>query len=127
MKKTFLEIVNTIKEGEVWVNRNQRVSKVYINKSGNLHFEGCDINFSQNYSTCVSLDSEYELERNEYSFEEAFKAYEEGKEIESIGNKYRYRKIEGKDMIYNTFYKKMFEHTEGIDIDEIRDKWYIND
>lgn len=123
---TFKEVIANIKEGEVWENESQRVAKIYINKSGNVQLEGIDNGFSQNYSTCVGLNAKYKLQRKEYTFEEAFKAYEEGKEIES--ESWRYKKINGKDSICSKDNDAwVTSKLAAIDIKEIRGKWYIND
>lgn len=121
---TFREVIANIKDGEVWENENQRIARIYINKSGNIHLEGNDNSFSQNFSTCAGLDVKYKLQRKEYIFEEAFKSYEEGKEIES--KSYRYKKINEQDKYYSKLAKEWIDH-DSFDIDEIVGKWYINE
>ena len=125
MKKTFRElIVNGIKPGEIWENKENRVSRIYINKEGYITFEGDDNGFAVNYSTCIGLGDIYELQRKEYTFAEAFMAYEEGREIESKCSKYKYKKVDGKDFASLEFGWDGFEFLE---ICEIRGSWYIND
>lgn len=109
---TFIEVIANIKDGEIWENEKQRVARIYINKLGNVQLEGDDIDFAQNFSTCVDLNAKYKLKRKKYSFTEAFKAYEEGKEIESCTNENRCYKLNGRRLcVYD---------------DEIKGEWYIN-
>lgn len=123
MKKTFREVIRDIKEGEVWESLNtirgiiieKDITGITIkDKKGNAYVWFCDKWI-------------FNLKRKEYTFEEAWKAYEEGKEIESV--KYRYKKIEGRDCWYCE--SDGFWHIESngfnIGISEIRNKWYIND
>lgn len=121
MKKTFRElIIGGIKPGEIWENKTQRISRIYLNEYGNLQLEGEDSSFAQNYSTCIGLEVTYELQRKEYTFEEAFKAYEEGKEIESIET--------GEICCKSDWIRKYGNDNEGtISRLAIRNKWYIND
>ena len=63
----------------------------------------------------------YHLQRKEYTFEEAFKAYEEGKEIESCYSGVKYLIQHGGSDCYSDGRK-----TNLIEFNEIRGKWYIN-
>lgn len=110
---TFREVIANIKDGEIWENEKQRVARIYINKLGNVQLEGDDIDFAQNFSTCVDLNAKYKLKRKKYSFTEAFKAYEEGKEIESCIN--------------SDWYYKLGECELLVYAKEIKGEWYIND
>lgn len=65
MKKTFREVIATIKEGEVWVNEVSPISFIRIIEDGVLDF---------NENEGVNLYNTYTLKRKEYTFEEAFKA-----------------------------------------------------
>lgn len=115
MKKTFREVIVTIKEGEVWVNEVSPISFIRLREDGVLDF---------NENEGVNLYNTYTLQRKEYTFEEAFKAYEEGKEIENRYNQYKYKKIDGVDAYSKTgndLYK-----ADSFGINEIRGKWYIN-
>lgn len=115
MKKTFREVIATIKEGEVWVNEVSPISFIRLREDGVLDF---------NENEGVNLYNTYTLQRKEYTFEEAFKAYEEGKEIESRYNQYKYKKIDGVDAYSKTgndLYK-----ADSFGINEISGKWYIN-
>lgn len=73
--------------------------------------------FDSNYETTSSffVRNSFRIMKKKYTFEEAFKAYEEGKEIESCESDLVYQKtILGDRDVYPKWY-------------EIRGKWYIND
>ena len=75
IEKTFREVIADIKEEEVWENELMLIKKInsyiYIeNKNGWIECK------------CITIreDLIFTLQRKEYTFEEAFKAFEEGKE-----------------------------------------------
>ena len=118
MKKTFREVIETIKEGEVWVNEVSPISFIRLREDGVLDF---------NENEGVSLYNTYTLQRKEYTFEEAFKAYEDGKEIESCEGPYRYKKQNGNDAYFDTFAEAWWIGAPiTVSLQEIRGKWYIN-
>lgn len=114
-EKTFREVIATIKEGEVWVSDTAPISFISLREYGALDF---------NENVGVNLKCKYKLQRKEYTFEEAFKAYEKGGEIESCYSKYKYKKANGVDS-YSRTGNNWYEET-SFDIEEIRGKWYIN-
>lgn len=107
---TFKEVIANIKEGEVWESNCKRIRCL---KDGNLKIDNIPL---RDFGPSVLINSIniYKLQRKEYTFEEAFKAYEEGKEIKS-----------SKGISYKKDYET--EYDEAISMDEIRGKWYIND
>jgi hypothetical protein len=113
MEKTFREVIADIKEGEVWESNKMSLvvkmieGRFYIGDRYDNEIDG----FVGQY---IPLTLKFKLKRKEYTFAEAFKAYEEGKGIESCKGIY---------------YKKDYEteYDESISMDEIRGKWYIND
>lgn len=113
---TFKEVIANIKEGEVWVNNTAPIRFIRLRANGALDF---------NENEGINLECKYILERKKYSFTEAFKAYEEGKEIESIHSGYRYKKVNGVDL-YTRGGKEWYEE-DDFEIDEIREEWYINE
>lgn len=131
MRKTFREVIADIKDGEVWESVqdcfqlkeisciegmiNFRLKGVLIEKTGK----------SNVVDTGEGSGQTFKLQRKEYSFEEAFKAYEGGKEIESCYSKYKYKKINGIDL-YSKTENDLYD-ADNFGINEIRDKWYIND
>ena len=114
-KKTFREVIATIKEGETWVNDIAPISYIRLREEGILDF---------NENEGINLFCTYTLQKKQYTFEEAFKAYEEGKEIESCLSGYKYKKIDNID--HHSITGNKWGKEESFEIDEIRDKWYIN-
>lgn len=108
-EKTFKEVIADIKEGEVWESEKKTIT--YFNK----RIEVTDT--CNNVKTMCFHDSmKYKLQKKQYTFTEAFAAYEEGKEIESLYDSETFLKehevIEG--------------HDNWFDAKQIRNKWYIN-
>lgn len=101
MEKTFREVIADIKEGEVWVNEIAPINFIRLREDGVLDF---------NENEGINLNVKYKLQRKECTFEEAFKAYEEGKEIQSASTDKIYHKE--KDFLFASY--------------EISKKWYIN-
>lgn len=126
---TFKEVIADIKEGEVWENNKMNLviklieGRIYIGD----RYENEVVGFIGQY---IPLTLKFELQRKKYSFEEAFKAYEEGKEIENIVTKYKFKKSND-GMIKITQRSGNItltnESSVFVTIDEIRGKWYIND
>lgn len=120
-EKTFKEVIADIKEGEVWESKfktiNRTHSAILISEKNNK--ETSLFGFDDNIK--------YTLKRKQYTFQEAFKAYEEGKEIESI--EFRYKKENGIDGFFNRGEGNWINCNLGLDIEvnEIRNKWYINE
>ncbi len=120
-EKTFREVNATIKEREVWENEFLEIRLInnYIDiKNKNGWVKGEHISIKE--------DLLFTLKRKQYSFKEAFKAYEEGKIIESCvtGDKYTFNG--SNDLICkngSNGYRKL----KSIYIEEIKGKWYIND
>lgn len=134
-EKTFREVIADIKEGEVWESAQNcfqlkeircvegrvkfKLEGVFVEKTDN----------SNNVNTGEGLSQTFKLQRKQYSFEEAFKAYEEGKEIESCIKNFKIKKLNNKP---HYIYKHMSEwdyinnNDACFSIDEIQGKWYIN-
>ena len=72
---TFKEVIANIKEGEVWKSDYKTVEI----KGSVLEITDKDRKIRLRFGD----DTQFKLQRKEYTFEEAFKACEEGKEIES--------------------------------------------
>ena len=133
IEKTFKEVIAMIKEGEVWESVQSCFQLREISHtSGQINFklEGIFIDGDNNNSifTGSGAGQTFKLQRKEYTFEEAFKAYEEGKEVESLVSFYKYKKITGRDFCFSEFDLLVDKCFSGnsIEIDEIPGKWYIN-
>ena len=131
---TFREVIANIKDGEVWQsNRNSsRVRNIKIIRSvvGDPMIE---FDFGGNYeysSYAIKLEDTFTLQRKVYTFQEAFKSYEEGKEIESLVEGQKFKKIGAGDYYFD-FDKEQYIHLEWdrdiFSITCIRGEWYIND
>lgn len=124
---TFREVIANIKEGEVW---ESEMLEIYLdNKTSELVLK-----HKTNYFNCreigIKKEKKFKLKRPQYTFQEAFKAFEEGKEIESCESERGFKSKDNDsvyilmeheicDKVYNGF--RLFSH------DEVKGKWYIND
>lgn len=123
MKKTFREVITDIKEREVWICEKFN-RKIIKGDDGVIEIRALNDKTFDNISALIFNDEIYELQRQQYSFKEAFKAYEEGWEIESCYNQYKYKKINGIDL-YSKTENDLYD-VDSFGINEIRGKWYIN-
>lgn len=127
MEKTFREVIADIKEGEVWENSLRRIEllngDIQISRINGKEFNTHILQFSKSIT--------YKLKRNKYNFNEAFKAYEEGKEIESIFSGIKYKKKDEECYMWFSDTVGEWEEEEILNLDftykEIRSTWYIND
>ena len=70
-----------------------------------------------------------QFKRPQYTFQEAFKAFEEGKEIESCESGFKFEIYEDATKIKREGYKTIYEYkaVKIFSTEEIQGKWYIND
>ena len=127
MEKKFTEVMNTIKEGEAWINKynNRRLAK--IEKSSNvIHFK-----FNGEFEKIgVMLDDIFVLNKKKYAFEEAMKALKKGDIIESCysGKKYVTSPNRDENVYYfDTEYNEWITEYHMFSHNEIFGDWYIND
>lgn len=130
---TFREVIANIKEGEVW----ERVDDEYISnrielKNGQLNqynFWNGKMDFTLKEAGLILDKTLYKLKRPQYTFQEAFKAFEEGKEIESCESGFKYEIYEDATKIKRKDYKTIYEYkaVKIFSTEEIKGKWYIND
>ena len=120
-EKTFREVIADIKKGEVWESHCKRIIGVGAGVFRIENKNGEDIG---SY-VAVNVKNKYRLQRKEYTFEEAFKAYEEGKVIESCvtGDKYTWNGFA--DLICKNG-SDGYHKLKSIYIEEIKGKWHIN-
>lgn len=123
-ERTFKEVIANIKEGEVWESEEKIIRKI----SGAIVIGFKD---KENIDSEMEfLDNvKYKLQRKEYTFEEAFKAYEEGKEIESCEG-CKFKRCDKDVVLIIDFAGDKIKRSsceELFSIKEIRGKWYIND
>lgn len=123
MEKTFREVIADIKEGEVWENDYKTIK---------CNSDGIQIFHKQRSRLTPSMimfdKDKFKLQRKEYTFEEAFKAYEEGKEIQScLGDRF----VKDRNTIIladkcGNIKNHFSEDDEIFSVYEIRNEWYIN-
>lgn len=129
MEKTFQEVIRDIKEGEVWVQTKENcVTRKISCVQGEII-----LGLSQYRSSFGTLGS-YSLQRKKVTFQEAFAAYEEGKEIQSVstGLKCKKRRLpydtKVKDYCYyDDIIFTQLKELKAFGIKEIRGSWYINE
>ena len=127
---TFKEVITNIKEDEVWLSSVYEIEK---DKEG-IQVKRLDKNVEQDdneipFMYFYDSNHSFTLQRKQYTFEEAFKSFEKGKEIESVVNGKCFKIRDSvsvyiaKDKTINTVNDeiRLFTHNE------IRGKWYIND
>lgn len=120
---TFREVIANIKEGEVWENLHKTIEF----KNNNFIVKS-KIKKQNNYFV-VNEYTTFKLKRPQYTFQEAFKAFEEGKEIESCESGFKFKIYEDKVRIKRVCYKVLYEclKVKIFSIEEILGGWYIND
>lgn len=128
-EKTFREVIRDIKEGEVWecTRKDARIKRVRLNGTvdeGLLTFDYGEM-ITEDKSAIRSTDK-FKLKRKEYTFDEVYKVYKEGKEIESVHSGYRYKKENGRDLFFSKISETWKENNE-FKTKEIINMWYIND
>lgn len=125
-KKAYAEVISQIKEGEVWEGKHIKIikkDKLIIQKTNGENFNCIGIYFNE--------DDTFVLKRSDSSvtFQAAFEAYENGKEIEDYTGT-KYKKIDGVDnykINYEDEFTKIDEDDFRFNFEEIRNEWYIND
>lgn len=129
-EKTFREVIADIKEREVWICEKFN-RKIIKGDDGVIEIRKLNDETFDNISAILFRDEIYMLQRKQYSFEEAFKAYEDGKEIESCISNDKFKKVDNCSWKFKTTYMDeysdyMSNETEIFSVDEIRGKWHIN-
>ncbi|MEG2289603.1 MAG: hypothetical protein RSC24_06510 [Clostridium sp.] len=119
---TFREVIANIKEGEVWEGYSENIIGL-----DDVRFK---IEWKKGLRDVINPSFVYRLKRNKVSFQEAFKAYEEGKgkEIESCVTNCKYKK-EGNVELFKEEKDEEWEPWNSdacFETREIRGEWYIN-
>lgn len=118
---TFKEVITNIKEGEVWESVGKFWDIKTVEKAeGLIKINRATQNSNDLY---IREGCKFKLKRKEYTFQEAFKAYEEGKEIESC---YTATKFCENEYLENNVYSD-WKLGVRFKVDEIKGKWYINE
>ena len=120
MEKTFREVIADIKPGEVWESENNSCDiRITRTKTGISIRD-----FNDNAIVWFDDNFRFKLKRKEYTFEEAFEALEEGKEIESCATKTRFKVIDEELKVLNPNTPNLMFYY--FSYKEIKNKWYIN-
>lgn len=119
---TFKEVVANIKEGEAWESNDISIFKTKDDIS-------IDWKNGGDNGVLIFDDEKFKLKRKQYNFEEAFKFFEKGREIESVVSRKCF-KIRDSVSVYITKDKTINTVNDEIRLfthNEISGKWYIND
>lgn len=123
-EKTFIEVIKDIKKGEVWESHCKRIIG---NGAGDFRIENKSGKDFGSY-VAVNVKNKYRLQRKEHTFEDAFKAYEDGIKVESVFSGVSYEKLSDGTVDIEGKYASATHHEGDVRflIGEIRGKWYIN-
>jgi len=130
MEKTVLEIINDGYTGKKYIHECGTV--VYVDCENTLRFDYRKSNrkpSSDAIGSRIVLDMKLKEYRKEYTFVEAFKAFEEGKEVENC-EECRFKLIDKDNTLIIDYAGDEMEYsnkTELFSVKEIRGKWYINE
>ena len=122
MKKlTFREVIANIKADEVWES-----GSLIVYLRGNI----LNIDWKNGYEDVgvnICFNEKFKLQRNKVSFKQAFKAFEEGKEIESCVSGYCFINKHKENLaVKNDDSHTYFEMDPMFAFEEIKGEWYIN-
>ena len=124
VEKTFQEVISTINDGEIWLNKykNKRLTKIQ-KLYGSIIFE-----FDDKYTDIgVGLNDVFIMERKEYDTGYAMQELLKGKEIESCITEVRYRLIGDNINYFNKDFCEWTKLKYPFVNEEIINDWYIND
>lgn len=123
MKKTFREVVATIRNGERWRSNDIEIFK-YKNDISIRWFE------DGKCGDILIFENElFELKRQNYTFQEAYMSLKEGKEIENYKGT-RFKIVDNKYCFWSDFYgswEDVLDEALAFSIEEIDNPWYINE
>lgn len=123
VEKTFQEVISTINDGEIWVNKYKSKRLTKIQKL----YDSIIFEFDDEYTDIgVGLNDIFIMERKKYDTGYAMQELLKGKEIESCISKLRYKFI-GNDINYfNKDYSRWKVIEYPFSTREITNNWYIN-
>ena len=115
-------------------SNNMKIKEMTLNEildsifEGKLEMEEFNKQFETFCCEKVELLTK-QFKRPQYTFQEAFKAFEEGEEIESCVTSYTFQKIDDYIEVWDKIEgeRRYLECDEMFSLEEIRNKWYIND
>ena len=122
----FIDVINNIKVGEKYKSVDDKSDVRYITKTEN----GIEFGLIYNVYRINTIpdDLELELEKKEYDFTEAFKAFKDGYVIQSVDSKIAYCLSENEVMAVYYDSKTYYLCSDNLfTLNEINGKWYILD
>lgn len=126
MNKTFQEVMRDIKDGETYLCTSNKFTIKSITKCGGTFLIEQDIVSDR---ITINQDARFTLKKDKHDFTEAFDAYNNGYEIESLVTGKKYVILNGFE-----FVEISWEHgrhqsfgCSKFRTDEIRGEWYINE
>lgn len=122
----FIDVINNIKVGEKYKSVDDKSDIRYITKTEN----GIEFGLIYNVYRINTIpdDLELELEKKEYDFTEAFKAFKDGYVIQSVDSKIAYCLSKNEVMAVYYDSKTYYLCSDNLfTLNEINGKWYILD
>lgn len=123
VEKTFQEVINTINDGEIWLNKykNKRLTKIQ------KLYDSIIFEFDDKYKDIgVGLNDVFIMERKKYDVGYAIQELLKGKEIESCITELRYRLIGDNINYFNKDFCEWTKLKYPFVNEEIINDWYIN-
>ena len=121
-KKSFIEVVRDIKQGEVWATRDTLdIETISLSVLGQLVITRRG---SKSELFIPTNEKIFTLRKQVYTFNEAWKALQEGKEIQSVRSQLIFKKHRG---IYQVEHLgvRVEEECLMIDTRDMEEGWYI--
>lgn len=122
----FIDVINNMKIGEKYKSVDDKSDIRYITRTEN----GIEFGLIYNVYRINTIpdDLEFELEKKEYDFIEAFKAFKDGYMIQSVNSKVAYCLSEDEVMAVYYDSKAYYPCNDNLfTFYEINDKWYVLD
>lgn len=122
----FIDVINNIRVGEKYKSVDDKSDIRYITKTEN----GIEFGLIYNVYRINTIpdDLELELEKKEYDFTEAFKAFKDGYVIQSVNSKIAYCLSDNEVMAVYYDSKTYYLCNDNLfTFNEINGKWYILD
>lgn len=123
VEKTFQEVISTINDGEIWLNKykNKRLTKIQ------KLYDSIIFEFDDKYKDIgVGLNDVFIMERKKYDVGYAIQELLKGKEIESCITELRYRLIGDNINYFNKDFCEWTKLKYPFVNEEIINDWYIN-
>lgn len=123
----FIDAIKNMKVGEVYKCTDNKCDISYIRKTEKEIEFGLDYNIFR--INIIPNDTEFELERKEYDFTEAFDEFKDGYTIQSVNSKIAYHLTDKFEVVAEYDNSKAYYLCSDslFTYNEINGKWYILD